>query len=203
MMDSFRARNADRTRQNGMSLKMNNFFSWVFDRKITPDDANFRDLFAHADYNKYGSFNPSSDSIIVDLGIDTFLGLCEPIPSDDAKRHQRESKWREIVGRKGMFDHIPYLEIKFTEDDNAKVIGHDGRHRAMLMKRLGYKAVPVRLVATNFKWGETPKGNMKWPSWLWCQNDKSADRNQYRFKFPVSKEGSKRNYGYPPTATDR
>ena len=41
---------------------------------------------------------------------------------------------------------IPWLEIRQKSDGTPKVWGHEGRHRALMAKRLGLKVLPVILV---------------------------------------------------------
>ncbi|MCQ2300804.1 MAG: hypothetical protein MJZ81_11850 [Bacteroidales bacterium] len=157
------------------------------------------DYFAEDDFVKYGRGGIASQNIIVDLPVEEYLGLCEPFMSDDSSRHVN---LREKVdgGEIKRFESIPMLRIRQMEDgENAKVYGHDGRHRALLMKEFGYRKIPVRIYAENFCWGECPHGEHDlairgWPKWLWCQNDRNRERPQYRWAFPVKKEGGCRAY---------
>lgn len=132
---------------------------------------------------------------VVDIDIDTFLGLAEPLKEDDEKRHDFDIKSFLIdvaAGRK--FDwNVPALTIKRTEDDIWKVIGHDGRHRAMLLKKLGYKEMPVCIYFKNMKgedgkWYIPSEDDDRWADVVYCQNDTFADRPQKKFPFPITKE---------------
>lgn len=127
---------------------------------------------------------------IVDMKISDFLGLAEPIPADDRMRHNDQKEFLKDVksGKKTDWD-IPVLIIKETEDENWKVIGHDGRHRAMILASLGYKEMPVRISIPE----STLLNNDNMPKVLWCQNDKSLKREKYKFPFPITKE----NYNEP------
>lgn len=178
-----------------------NFFSWVFDGKDSYRDYIVK-MFDRGDFDRFGSGGESSD-MIVDMDIETYLGLCEPIPSDDRKRHINLGRAVER-GEIKKFQHIPCLNIRLMEDgdgEHAKVFGHDGRHRAMFMRSLGYSMVPVRLSVTGFKWGaDMPcrKGSTgtkyRYPEKLWCQNDKSKKRDRYCYPFPVEKKDSGKAY---------
>ena len=163
----------------------------------------FLDLFQEDDFVKYGNGNVPSQNMIIDLPIDEYIGLCEPIPYDDADRHTN-LKNKVERGEIEKFATIPLLKVRQMEDgENAKVYGHDGRHRALLMKDYGLTKIPVRLYAENFCWGEVdgrdafddPGRKLRgWPKWLWCQNDRSKERSQYRWAFPVAKEDAGKEY---------
>ena len=117
---------------------------------------------------------------IVDMPIDEFIGLAEPIPADDEKRHAPQEQFLKEVkeGKKTNWE-IPYLTIARNEDEIWKVVGHDGRHRAMLLKALGYKEMPVhiRIPDSSLLQSEEPKE-------LWCQNDKGVKRERNSYPFP-------------------
>ena len=136
---------------------------------------------------------------IVDMPIDTFLGLAEPIPDDDYKRHSANSVTdfaRDIANGKDFGWTIPYLVIRKNEDDRWKVVGHDGRHRAKLLEAVGHKEMPVHLIF------ETPlcqmqKGSL--PKKLWCQNDCGKEREKYEYDFPIDDD----NFGEAYFSVDR
>ena len=137
---------------------------------------------------------------IVDLPIETFLGLAEPIPSDDYKRHPQSSESdfaRDVANGKDFGWTIPYLIIRKNEDDRWKVVGHDGRHRARLLKGLGYKEMPVRLQFDTPLVKAEEKGSL--PKSLWCQNDCGKERDRYEYPFPITDA----NYGEAYFAIDR
>lgn len=126
---------------------------------------------------------------IVDMPIDTFLGLAEPIPADDLKRHAKQEDFKKdvLAGKKTDWA-IPYLTIRETEDEKWKVIGHDGRHRAMLLKSLGYKEMPVHIRIPESKLlNGIDNGE------LWCQNDTGAKRDRMTYPFPITTK----NYNEP------
>lgn len=132
---------------------------------------------------------------IVDIDIDTFLGLAEPLKDDDHKRHDmhvKEFLLDVVEGRKFNWD-VPTLTIKRSEDDVWKVVGHDGRHRAMLLKKLGYKEMPVCIYFKNMKGDDCPwmipfDNSDRWADVVYCQNDTFANREQKKFPFPITKD---------------
>lgn len=127
---------------------------------------------------------------IVDMPIDVFLGLAEPIPEDDEKRHspQEEFKADVLSGKTTNWD-LPYLVIKENEDGIWKVVGHDGRHRGMLLRSIGYDEMPVLL-----KLPEAELNEELLPEILWCQNDKAAEREKDFYPFPITEDNFRKAY---------
>lgn len=80
-----------------------------------------------------------------------FVGLIKPtifsrlaLASDS--RSEDSSNLEKLV-KDGYALGIPFLTIKFDEDDNAKIVGHEGRARVLLIKRLnGDEPFPVHFV---------------------------------------------------------
>ena len=61
---------------------------------------------------------------IVDMPIETFLGLAEPIPEDDEKRHAPQEEFkRDVLNGKKTNWEIPILILKENEDGIWKVVG--------------------------------------------------------------------------------
>lgn len=133
---------------------------------------------------------PTVRDQIVDMPIDAFLGLAEPIPDDDLKRHADQEDFKNDVlsGKKTDWE-IPYLTIRETEDELWKVVGHDGRHRAILLKSLGYRKMPVHIRIPDSK---LPNGIDNGE--LWCQNDKGVRRERMTYPFPITTKNYNRPY---------
>ena len=129
-----------------------NFFSFCEDEqvKIKVEGMPVHKFFAPEGFllwgmePKVGNFKGYAQ--IVDMPVDEFIGLAEPIPDDDENRHSPQEQFRQDVldGKTTNWD-IPYLVIKENEDGLWKVVGHDGRHRGMLLKSIGYDTMPVLL----------------------------------------------------------
>lgn len=127
---------------------------------------------------------------VIDMPIDEFIGLAEPIPDDDEKRHAPQEQFRQDVldGKPTKWD-IPFLTIKENEDGIWKVIGHDGRHRGMLLKSIGYDTMPVLLMMPDAELNEELL-----PEILWCQNDKAAEREKDFYPFPITEDNFMQPY---------
>ena len=121
-----------------------------------------------------------SRSTLVWLSPDDFLKL--------ARKGFSESKidMLETIDR---FDSIPFLQIDRTEDGICKVIGHEGRHRAMKLKRLGVTKIPVKLCSAEIRWSEQNDDknhdyipDSDWPKWI--QSEDSSDK----VPFPTTRQ---------------
>ena len=135
-----------------------------------------------------GNYNGYSQ--IVDMPIDEFIGLAEPIPDDDEKRHSPQEEFkRDVLNGKPTNWDIPYLKIKENEDGIWKVIGHDGRHRGMLLKSIGYEKMPVLLMIPDSELNEELL-----PEILWSQNDKMIDRDRDYYPFPITEDNFMQPY---------
>ena len=137
---------------------------------------------------KMGNFKGYAQ--IVDMPIDEFLGLAEPIPDDDEKRHAPQEEFkRDVLSGKPTNWDIPYLICKENEDGIWKVIGHDGRHRGMLLKSIGFDKMPVLLQMPDADLNEELL-----PEILWGQNDKSVKREKDFYDFPINDDNFMQPY---------
>lgn len=184
-----------------------NYWAAVYDREpkvvlhISGDKIHsFFDIRGILKYGSGGVGKSGVEEQIVDMPIDTFLGLAEPIPADDYKRHQASSVTdfaRDVANGKYFGWTIPYLTIRKNEDDKWKVVGHDGRHRARLLKAIGYEEMPVHLIFDTPLMQITSKGSL--PKKLLCQNDCGREREKYEYPFPIDDD----NYGEAYFSIDR
>ena len=146
---------------------------------------------------------------VVDMKIDDFLGMAEPIPEDDENRHgsmaRRVKQFLSDVVSGHTFNWaIPTLTIRRTEDGNWKVSGHDGRHRARLLKKIGYEEMPVCIQfkdkeGKDFRWWIPYPNSDKWTETVYVQNDTFAPNRRKKYNFPITKENC---YSYYSRAID-
>ena len=173
-----------------------NFFSFCEDEQVRlkVEGMPVHKFFAPEGFMLWGlepkSGNYKGYAQIVDMAIDEFIGLAEPIPEDDEKRHAPQDEFKKDVldGKPTKWD-IPYLICKENEDGIWKVIGHDGRHRGMLLKSLCFSSMPVLLQMPDAELNEELL-----PEILWCQNDKSIEREKDFYPFPVTEDNFMQPY---------
>ena len=98
--------------------------------------------------------NDKSREIVVDMPIKHFLKAAE-----DGIEIRKLKNTVELAEKGTKFDSIPSLTFKNNGDGTAKVTGHDGRHRAWALKKIGVQTMPVRLVSQGgdgpaIRWGQ-------------------------------------------------
>ena len=87
-----------------------------------------------------------SREVVTEMDIDDFLDL--------AKKGYDPGKAKGLKEVE-QFDDVPYLNIeRFDDGTKSRVVGHEGRHRAMRLKELGEKTMPVRLKDSSVRWDQ-------------------------------------------------
>ncbi len=81
------------------------------------------------------------------MPIDDFLAVCNKGYSDD-----KYGRVESLLNNKIKFNEIPFIIFTHDNNGNARVVGHEGRHRAKLLKSLGVNTIPVLM--KNFMGGE-------------------------------------------------
>jgi hypothetical protein len=109
--------------------------------------------------------NDKSREILVDMPIDDFLAAAK-----QEKSPEKLAAVKDLLSKGIPFETVPSLQFANNGDGTAKVVGHDGRHRAMALKERGETTIPVRLTSNA---GNGGKGDaIRWGQ----QNDpKSPD----------------------------
>lgn len=99
-----------------------------------------------------------SREVLTEMNIDDFLKL--------AKEGFDPAKAKRLKGVE-KFDDVPYLMLD-TSGDVAKVVGHEGRHRALALREMGETTMPVTLRDGRIRWDQQdPKDwdyNKIWPT---------------------------------------
>lgn len=161
------------------------------------------DKFKATDPSAVGSFDdaavadasitrPKSREKLVDINISNFLNLAEK-----GKIEDKQTAVSKVVKSGNKLSSLPRLYIQ-NNGDSARVIDHDGRHRARALLELGYETMPVIIKVTNgsgpsIRWSEqtspkSPDFVSVWPSTLIGQD------NSFAIDFPVSREDSTSDY---------
>jgi hypothetical protein len=98
--------------------------------------------------------NDKSREILVDMPIDDFLAAAK-----QEKSPEKLAAVKDLLSKGIPFETVPSLQFANNGDGTAKVVGHDGRHRAMALKERGETTIPVRLTSNAGKgdairWGQ-------------------------------------------------
>jgi hypothetical protein len=81
----------------------------------------------------------------VNMTPDQYLSLTRKIESGDLENtKERTQRIKDAIKKGGKIENYPYLYIK-KEGDNFLVTGEEGRHRALVLKELGVKQMPVMI----------------------------------------------------------
>jgi hypothetical protein len=121
---------------------------------------------------------------------DDFLNLAEELPESQV-RLDSEAFIRDQIA-KGEPLETPFLTFSLDDKGVATVNGHEGRHRARVLKEMGVTEMPVRLRSegTNqIRWSEQDNASnwdrikVTWPSVL---APEKANPNSYEIAFPIA-----------------
>jgi len=117
----------------------------------------FAGVFRTEDLIKAADTPWKSRTKLVEMPIDDFLALAAKIPSDPVHTAISKSKMdniRKAIEAKKPLADIPFLHFNTAMDKTtAQISGHEGRHRAMVLKELGYETMPVKLEGP-IRWSE-------------------------------------------------
>jgi|GEM_PF-2263733 len=108
---------------------------------------------------------------LVYMSPDQFLHFAAPIPEYQLNKKSLKNIEYRILNQLPMDFLVLHIDMK-----NKKVVGHEGRHRAIISKKLGIEKVPV-LIYTGSEFDRVPK---------WTP-ETHAEINQYNFKTQVEK----------------
>jgi len=151
------------------------------------------DWFAPAEVDAMRSPAWKSRERLTSIPIDAFLKLASPIEGDDSDKIARVKK---VIDSGGQFSSLPFLITGTDNNGDQEVLGdgegHEGRHRAMALRDLGYTHIPV-VLKSDIRWSEQndPKKldyHEQWPANL-------VGYNGYSIPFPVAREQAEASYG--------
>jgi hypothetical protein len=145
------------------------------------------DLFASVDAKREVYYKDRSK--LIRMNIDDFLALSEQLPNPYP---QKKDRIKKVIAEGQKLESVPVL-LYDAEGDRAVVSGHEGRHRAIVLKEMGYTEMPVEFRG-NIRWSEQDSADKfdykkTWPSVLVGQKPVETVR-----AFPVSREQSTEPY---------
>jgi hypothetical protein len=159
------------------------------------DGARYFDL----DLVSWDSLSDSySRSTLVAMSPADFLTLAAPIgdgagtlADPETGRQYDPYKMERVVDtleRGWLLEDIPFLNLGDPTgrfDEGLKVTGHEGRHRAMALEKMGVRLMPVRLSTRDYRWGRDDKSPPEHltaeDGWEWCDCSVSG-RSEVRLK---------------------
>ena len=122
---------------------------------------------------------PTKREKLVEMPIDTFLGLCAGLPQGPWE--DKMENMRAILGRGEKLRDIPKLTFETAKDGRAVVTSHEGRHRALGLQELGYTTMPVIL----YTGGEPYCGR----GIVWDSLDNRESYDRYKGPWPKHLQG--------------
>jgi hypothetical protein len=155
----------------------------VAEEAVTPETRGSSvDMFAEEAIADANNQNDKSREKLIEMPIDQFLALADK--GVDATKAKKVSS---LIEQGTPFNTVPQLDIT----EKGRVRGHEGRHRAMALKALGYTTMPVRLISDNIRWGQqnNPESfdyEKNLPSTIQAQ--KGAVDPNYSVAFPITRE---------------
>lgn len=127
--------------------------------KIIENDGDAYFDISNIDHN-YSLKNPKSRTTLTYMPTDEFLKL---VPSDSSA--EKLNNIKRLAKKNIKFSSLPMLSFIHDGKGNAKVVSHEGRHRALYLQSIGVQKIPVILNSTGYgegkaiRWGEANNKN--------------------------------------------
>lgn len=126
---------------------------------------------------------------LISMKIDDFLKMVPPSKGSKLK------EINDLISKGIKFSDLPFLQIE-NHGKTAKVVGHEGRHRALALRKQGFTSIPVLIISTSgeiIRWSEQTNPSRfdyleEWPLVLISEN------NSTTIPFPISREMSNQDY---------
>jgi len=111
--------------------------------------------FDQTEIERASNQNPKSRETLVRMPIDDFLNMAEHLPVKDQTKEKTVS---DLLSSETRFESLPYLRFE-NMGESVSIMSHEGRHRAMALKELGVKTIPVVVKSDtgdgpSIRWGE-------------------------------------------------
>lgn len=109
-----------------------------------------KELFSSSEIERNKKIQYKGRSKLVEMRITKFLSLAKNLATPEQSKIDNIKK---LIDNGEQFSDLPLLKTE-TEDGIAQVVGHEGRHRATVLKELGYITMPVIISDSNIRWSE-------------------------------------------------
>jgi hypothetical protein len=153
-------------------------------------DNNVLQFFKLEDLTTFRKVKWKSRDKLIMMPIDLFLSLAA-----EGKDPDKEQRVLDMIAQHKQFD-LPFLDIDFTNDQQSipKVVGHEGRHRARALQRLGYNDIPVLIKSDMMRWSEQTNPNAFDYRQIWPTN--IISQKGTTLPFFISREQSDKDFPY-------
>lgn len=122
--------------------------------------------------------SPKSRTTLIMIKPSDFLKMAEP-----AFSKEKYEKAKQLNKDRVQYNDVPFLIFENNGDTTATVVGHEGRHRSMILKELGDKPMPVAFKSSGGKGGSIRWGSQDgfdkidvWPETLIGEGNNSGNR---------------------------
>lgn len=140
----------------------------TFKQYLVETQRSVLDYFDPIELRKHSSLGYKSRTKLIMMPIQMFLQLAR-----EGHRDESEQRVWSMIQNNEKFE-LPHLQLNTHSDPNvAKVedYGHEGRHRARALQKLGYTTMPVLLIASTIRWSEQDDPNKfdydkQWPQFI-------------------------------------
>ena len=154
-----------------------------------------KDRFEAAEIERLDEPGFKSRERLVEINIDDFLNLSDQV-TEGAYTGGKLKDTRSYLKDGGKFNSLPFFQYDIDDDNVAHVIGHEGRHRALALKELGYTTMPV-ILRGPIRWSEQADPNKfdyveEFPTRLRAQE--KAQNPNFTITFPVTRETADQPY---------
>lgn len=158
-------------------------------KRILSESQNYSPSSQHFDENEIENNRNvgfKSRTKLVNMPIDDFLSVAKYTTGFGPKLENV----RGILNSGNKISSIPQLYVSGTESpDIHEVTGHEGRHRAMVLKERGHTHIPVNIIHSSIRWSEQSDPNRfdykeNWPTRL------NGEDGLNTIKFPISRDDS-------------
>lgn len=153
------------------------------------------EMFDPESIEKHRHVGWKSKTKLIKMHIDDFLDAAEKLRPQDLEysKQVKEKGVEEYLSKGEKIKEIPKLDITGTNDEDNRVSGHEGRHRAMALKRRGYTHMPVLVSHSNFRWDqqENPEAFDYRETWPKTMKNQDGDKTM---PFPVHQKDAGKSY---------